>query len=413
MLCLDVIPEFSLGCDQWQFVLGMHFSQAVAIIQLQVGKIKGVQVLYNDTDPLTVDMVINLSQDGIRLFFDPNSQRLKLIEIYSMKSVKLKYCSKFFSSPEVVPTYQVIEEYFGATHPGLYDEEKQLFMLNFRGLTFYFPVNTKFLEMAREQVNGDSKNTIGSLNFPCGTSAIVSRVAIYSGQNIDNTAAPELPLSCFYGQVYLEKAVLLRGQNRTKGIKLNLVAASHTRLTEASKKHFERTILLGQSAQEITSAIGCPSKVFYKSEDKMKIHSPNNLRSVTADLSDYFFNYFTLGLDLLFDARTNLVKKLVLHTNYPGHYNFNMYMRCEFTLALNGTTVDASSKWNQVCENLTPSDQPVVLNRASSTNTINPFGSTFCYGYEDIIFEVLPNNYIGSLSIFGDGRNYQIAQHNA
>lgn len=28
---------------------GMHFSQAVAIIQLQVGKIKGVQVLYNDT----------------------------------------------------------------------------------------------------------------------------------------------------------------------------------------------------------------------------------------------------------------------------------------------------------------------------------------------------------------------------
>lgn len=28
--------------------LGMHFSQAVAIIQTQVGIIKGVQVLYND-----------------------------------------------------------------------------------------------------------------------------------------------------------------------------------------------------------------------------------------------------------------------------------------------------------------------------------------------------------------------------
>ena len=26
--------------------------------------------------------------------------------------------------------------------------------------------------------------------------------------------------------------------------------------------------------------------------------------------------------------------------------------------------------------------------RASSTNTTNPFGSTFCYGYQDIIFEV-------------------------
>lgn len=29
--------------------LGMHFSQAVAIIQSQVGTIRGVQVLYSDT----------------------------------------------------------------------------------------------------------------------------------------------------------------------------------------------------------------------------------------------------------------------------------------------------------------------------------------------------------------------------
>ena len=33
-------------------------------------------------------------------------------------------------------------------------------------------------------------------------------------------------------------------------------------------------------------------------------------------------------------------------------------------------------------------ERPVVLNRASSTNTTNPFGSTFCYGVQDIIFEV-------------------------
>lgn len=37
---------------------------------------------------------------------------------------------------------------------------------------------------------------------------------------------------------------------------------------------------------------------------------------------------------------------------------------------------------------LTPDKKPVVLNRASSTNTTNPFGSTFCYGVQDIIFEV-------------------------
>lgn len=33
-----------------------------------------------------------------------------------------------------------------------------------------------------------------------------------------------------------------------------------------------------------------------------------------------FFNF----QDILFDSTTQLVKKFVLHTNYPGHYNFNM-----------------------------------------------------------------------------------------
>lgn len=119
----------------------------------------------------------------------------------------------------------------------------------------------------------------------------------------------------------------------------------------------------------------------------------------------------------MFDARTHCVKKFVLHTNYPGHYNFNMYHRCEFSLMLQSekvraaqlVDVDASfevsaySKWDELCQQLKPSERPVVLNRASSTNTTNPFGSTFCYGYQDIIFEVMPNNFIASVSVYSDG----------
>lgn len=49
--------------------------------------------------------------------------------------------------------------------------------------------------------------------------------------------------------------------------------------------------------------------------------------------------------DILFDAKTQCVKKFVLHTNYPGHYNFNMYHRCEFalTLPLETTTSDSGN----------------------------------------------------------------------
>ena len=82
----------------------------------------------------------------------------------------------------------------------------------------------------------------------------------------------------------------------------------------------------------------------------MKIHSPNAHRRSAALRSDYFYNYFTMGMvtpahiyhiedngdlswkhldetqfqDILFDAKNNKVKKFILHTNYPGHYNFNM-----------------------------------------------------------------------------------------
>ncbi|ENN82054.1 hypothetical protein D910_04829 [Dendroctonus ponderosae] len=382
MLGLEVVPERSLGCEQWEFILGMHFSQAVAIIQAQIGTIKGVQVLYNDAKPLEIDLVINLPQDGIRLFFDPISQRLKIILIYNMKLIKLKYCGLAFNSPELLPSIEQIEHSFGATHPGEYDSEKQVFTLNFRGLSFYFPVESKFQK--------GSTHNLASLQFPPGSSPVVSRMAIYSGSSVDSAPAPDLPLSCYQGQLYMKRAEILRGDGYTKGIKLDLLAGTNNRIIDSTILRIERKILLGQSAQDISSAIGAPSKVFYKSEDKMRIHASNALRRVSSNRSDYFFNYFTLGLDVLFDARTHLAKKFVLHTNYPGHYNFNMYLRCEFELPLDGATVvGAYSNWSEVCKKLTPSERPVVLNRASSTNTTNPFGSTLCYGYQDIIFEVL------------------------
>lgn len=142
----------------------------------------------------------------------------------------------------------------------------------------------------------------------------------------------------------------------------------------------------------------------------MKIHSPNAHRKSASLKSDYFYNYFTMGMDILFDAKNNKVKKFILHTNFPGHYNFNMYHRCEFSLELasfNSTRtspapvhVSPFTKWETIAEKLKPSERPVVLNRASSTNTTNPFGSTFCYGYQDIIFEVMPNGHIASVSLY-------------
>ena len=48
--------------------------------------------------------------------------------------------------------------------------------------------------------------------------------------------------------------------------------------------------------QDVESTLGCPSKVFYKAEDKMKIHSPVAVKTTGGHWTDYFFNYSTLGV---------------------------------------------------------------------------------------------------------------------
>ena len=45
-----------------------------------------------------------------------------------MKLVKLKYCGLTFNSPEVLPSIEQIEHSFGATHPGVYDSDKQVIL---------------------------------------------------------------------------------------------------------------------------------------------------------------------------------------------------------------------------------------------------------------------------------------------
>lgn len=67
-----------------------------------------------------------------------------------MKLVKLKYCGLPFNSPEVLPSIEQIEHSFGATHPGVYDSDKQVrftFMNSIVVVFFQFPNNIKSLTL--------------------------------------------------------------------------------------------------------------------------------------------------------------------------------------------------------------------------------------------------------------------------
>ena len=198
MLELEVIPEHGLQGEAIEFLLGMHFSVAVASVQSHVGQIKAVEISYCDRDPLAYDLTIRLSRDGIRLVFDSFSQRLKIIEIYDLSLVRLKYSDMFFNSSEVSPTIEQIDQSFGATRPGVYDEERKRFTLTFRGLAFEFPAETKF-----QPSYGGSRRELGRLQFPPGQSPTVSHMSIYSGPSLPDCLSPPAPPSRQIGRAHV------------------------------------------------------------------------------------------------------------------------------------------------------------------------------------------------------------------
>ncbi|TKR92108.1 hypothetical protein L596_006824 [Steinernema carpocapsae] len=110
--------------------------------------------------------------------------------------------------------------------------------------------------------------------------------------------------------------------------------------------------------------------------------------------------------DILFDCETRRVIKFVLHTNFPGHFDFGIYNRCNFKVVATSDRVEFStfSKFEEFSHifhgNADEVSKPVVLNRNCS-GAENPFGSTLCYGTDQVIVEVMDNpQHIASVIIY-------------
>lgn len=158
-------------------------------------------------------------------------------------------------------------------------------------------------------------------------------------------------------------------------------------------------IPFGASPQDVWTELGRPCGIHQKQVDQMVIHSASDPSPRTTLCADYFYNYFTRGLDILFDGQTHKIKKFVLHSNYPGHADFNSYIKCNFIIQVNNSkqSITPSTKWEQVKEILGDCGRAAIQTQGS---TSNPFGSTFVYGYQNIALEVMKNGHIATITLF-------------
>ncbi|KAI6651559.1 hypothetical protein LOD99_5167 [Oopsacas minuta] len=406
MLELSVSPEHSIGTRCWSLILGMPLPQVIHIIRQQVEEIKNVTLVYSDQNPLDKDICLYLSQDGIALVFDCSTQRLRTIEIYDVSKVMLIYSNRTFCSPQIQPTLDLVYQTFGATVPGVYNSDQNLLAINYRGISFHFNLASRLLHS--QQFGLESIQVRQSSPSP-----VVSNISIFSGDNLNTSPVPVIPTKFLSGAVHAARVEALWTKERLQGLAFYL-DREYTNITSSisetqAQEVVLKKVLFNDKLQDVLSALGSPSKIFYKDEDKMRIHSMKKTMH-TRKQSDFFCNYFSLGVDILCDAKTSRVKKFILHTNFPGHYNFDIYARCPFSIRMTrggvgqseGSTlqINPCTRWNEI-EGFVgqPREELAILNRGS-TNTTNPFSPTFCCGFQDIIFEIMHNQHIGSITLY-------------
>ncbi|KAF9135740.1 hypothetical protein BGW39_000610 [Mortierella sp. 14UC] len=360
-LDLAIAPGKHLG---W-FRLGTSLWDVIRLLRDQAALIPVVELKYSDEHPFTADIVLRLASNGIELRFEPLSQRLKLIKVDDFSRLRLTYQGGEVSSTKALPTFLLAYKLFGPTYPGEFDGSKHLYTLSYPGLSLVFPIPEKHMLLYQSSAGTLMMKDVDMygfyMYFPDGTTPVASHMYIYYGadwstatpvpiatlvRNIQDSSSPGHHSGRFgEGKVELEKVTAKINQ----GAVLQFTGAGQTQKC--------MILLHVTTPQDLLADLGSPASIYYKEEDKMKIHSEkespriqqeedgilgemddigydrtNKPAEGSQQPNDYFYNYFHLGMDVLFDGSTHRCKKIVMHTNVPGHFDFQSYKRCPYIL---------------------------------------------------------------------------------
>ncbi|CAN7012873.1 unnamed protein product [Brassica rapa subsp. trilocularis] len=389
----DLRPGVGIG----PFSIGMPICDAFAQIEQQPNIYDVVHVKYHDEDPLKLDIVISFPDHGFHLRFDPWSQRLRLVEIYDVKRLQMRYATSMIGGPSTMATFVAVYALFGPTFPGIYDKERGVYSLFYPGLSFQFPIPNQYTDCCHD---GEAALP---LEFPDGTTPVTCRVSIYDnssdkkvgvGKLMDRASVRPLPP----GSLYMEEVHVKLGKEL-----YFTVGGQH--------------MPFGASPQDVWTDLGRPCGIHPKQVDQMVIHSASDPRPKTTLCGDYFYNYFTRGMDILFDGETHRAKKFVLHTNYPGHADFNSYIKCNFVISVGESEAEANrggnkitprTNWEQVKEILGECGPAAIQTQGS---TSNPFGSTYVLGIGILFVINIKGNILSGVNNFAGDEEWSYSHY--
>ncbi|KII95090.1 hypothetical protein PLICRDRAFT_33920 [Plicaturopsis crispa FD-325 SS-3] len=376
-LDVDIKPGVGLG----MFEIGSSLWTVLDVLRRLHNYFPQVDIKF-DPDASCITPIILHIRPHIDLLFSGYHQRLHTICLRRLRDPEppliLRYKDTVLSSREEILRRVVVSRTFGPTYPG--DD------LRYPGVWFSF----------EEDGMRDGLKSPVAAQHSEDRMQEVKRVLV-SQKGIDGQERDALDevLECpaMFGEV--SKAI----------VKVHDGVVFHLHPASTKPVH----VRLGKTtAQDLTLDIGSPSRVHYKEDDRMRIHSTSNPAD---EASDYFYNYFQHGVDFLVCGNKHVVKKIALHTNIPGSPLFQRYQRCPWELEAAPEDDEDDSpprkrfydRFEQISHFLSPREVPpsMLLDRTDEEDGITlPSSTTRLHGYDGIILEVTESSQVVAVMLF-------------
>eukprot|EP00928_Gymnodinium_smaydae_P044266 TRINITY_DN29535_c0_g2_i1.p1 TRINITY_DN29535_c0_g2~~TRINITY_DN29535_c0_g2_i1.p1 ORF type:complete len:613 (-),score=136.80 TRINITY_DN29535_c0_g2_i1:8-1846(-) len=294
------------------FSLGMGVNEALAAVQ-RMGSLDRGDFCFDERRIFESDLCLSLPSLGLQLCFDGFRQDLRVIIVRlhpgseadddrgeaSMLPL-LSYGGRVFAGGKrKAPTLKELCQMCGPTYIGDFAAQDggAAYFLRYPGLAFECPLPEDLLDDL-------AKRGEHPVELPGRAPPVAVRMWVFAA------SSPS----------YLEPASSLPDDVEPAIV----CPALGVELTG-------RLLRLGAMPQDVFSDFGPPEQVCVKDVDAVRIHSCH-VPPVQLSGRDYFFNYFHLGMDVLFDGCVHVVKKIILHTNSPTHGDFSRYSRCFFQI---------------------------------------------------------------------------------
>jgi len=441
---MEVVPGERLGC----FALGLGINDALSLLRRQFVPLRPrVDVIYSQARPLEHDIIVRVEDFGLQLRFDPNSQRLRLIELYEIGKVDVMYAGSL-----VKPILLDLYKQFGPTYPGTFERDFDQYVLRYTGLCLMFRLPD---EVKDKYTETDEL----PLELPNGRSPPLTRLMVFRGFSETSPGTPDAvkpgAVAALTSSISPDMSLTSLSPWYPEKVLIK-IAPGLSAPTTISFLTRQRQLAIGSSVQDIIAQLGQPSRIFFKEDNRMRIHSSTSPPAGRAggprtshppiaiapqdrdpgtcfQATDYFYNYFTAGIDLLIDGHSHTLKKMIAHTNFPGHAEFSQYNKCDFRVvfpqqpanakqdeeadlaaassprpppdsaetapvqALTETYIDPTMAWPKVELLLGECGRPMIHD---SGLVANPFGANHLYAYAGCVFQVMRSGHIAGVTVF-------------